>query len=167
MPRPLHLVVQLLAYAAFAGVIGYFSQAPAYRYGSQEMAVVKVSISHATQRVEPCITLTPEEIAELAPNMRNSLSCPRERQALQLELDVDDKTVLRVDEPPSGLWGDGPALVYRRFELPAGTHRLAVRLRDSGRAEGWDYRDEIVADLTAGRYFTVKFRPEIEGFIFR
>lgn len=167
MPESLNFVLRLAAYAAFAIVVAYFSRAPEYHYATQNMAVVKVSISHATEHVEPCTTLTPEEVAQLAPNMRNSISCARERVPLQLELDVDGKTVLYVDEPASGLWDDGPAQVYRRFELPAGTYRLAVRLRDSGRTEGWDYRDETVADLIAGRYFTVRFRPENEGFVFR
>ena len=167
MARSLNFILRLAAYAAFAIVIAYFSRAPEYHYASQDMAVIKVSVSHATQHVEPCITLTPEEVAQLAPNMRNSISCARKRVPLRLELDVDGKTVLHVDEPASGLWGDGPALVYRRFELPAGSYRLVVRLRDSRRTEGWDYRDETVANLIAGRYFTVRFRPENEGFVFR
>ncbi len=165
--KPLQLVVQLIAYTAFAGAIVYFSQAPAYHYRSADLAAVKVSISHATQHVEPCITLTPEEIAALAPNMRNTLSCARERQPLQMEVDVDGETVLRIDEPASGLWSDGPAVVYESFQLPAGTYQLAVRLRDSGRMEDWDYSDAIVAELLPGRYFTIKFRPETGGFVFR
>lgn len=167
MRKPLHLVVQVIAYAVFAGAVAYFSQAPAYHYRSPDLAAVKVSISHATQHVEPCITLTPEEIAALAPNMRNTLSCARARQPLQMEVDVDGETVLQIDEPPSGLWSDGPAVVYQSFELPAGTHRIAVRLRDSGGTEAWDYSDAVVAELLPGRYFTIKFRPETGGFVFR
>lgn len=167
MRKPLHLVVQVIAYAVFAGAVAYFSQAPAYHYRSPDLAAVKVSISHATQHVEPCITLTPEEIAALAPNMRNTLSCARARQPLQMEVDVDGETVLQIDEPPSGLWSDGPAVVYQSFELPAGTHRIAVRLRDSGGTEDWDYSDAVVAELLPGRYFTIKFRPETGGFVFR
>lgn len=167
MTRPFQFTMRVFAYVAFAGLIAYFSRDPVYHYSAADKAVVKVSISHATEHVEPCVTLSPQEIAKLAPNMRNALSCARERQPLQLELDIDGKTVLFVTEPPSGLWGDGPALVYRRFELPSGTHRLAIRLRDSGRADGWDFSDETVVNLTAGRYFTIKFRPETEGFVFR
>lgn len=158
---------QIIAYAAFAALIGYCSQSPAYRYSPPDRAVVKVSLSHATQRVEPCERLSPEEIARLAPNMRRDLQCKRERLPLTFELAVDGETVLNLEQPPSGLWRDGPALVYRRFELPPGRHRLGARLRDSARTAGWDYSGEAEVSLEAGRYFTITFRPTTGEFVFR
>ncbi|MDH3847982.1 MAG: hypothetical protein OEV05_09335, partial [Gammaproteobacteria bacterium] len=64
------IALQALTYAAFAVVLGYLSASPAYDYAAEEYATVKLSLSHAANRVKPCVRLTPKEIAELAPNMR-------------------------------------------------------------------------------------------------
>ena len=46
-------------------------------------------------------------------------------------------------------------------------HRLAVRLRDSGREHGWDYSSTAEVQLLAGRYLTITFRSESGEFVFR
>ena len=70
MRSALRLLLQFIAYAALAVMLGYFATQPSYRYGNASQASVKVSLSHAAERVEPCKQLTQEEIAELAMNMR-------------------------------------------------------------------------------------------------
>jgi hypothetical protein len=159
--------VQALAYTAFALLLGYFSFWPRYQYASAEMAVIKVSLSHATERVNPCVQLSPAHIAELAPNMRRPELCERKRLPLHLELDVDDRVILRRHAVPSGVWEDGPASVYERLQLAPGPHRIAVRLRDSARREGWDYTFTEDKVLQAGRYATITFRAENGGFSIR
>lgn len=160
-------MMQLVAYAAFALTIGYFSFWPRYDYASPDLASVKVSLSHAADRIEPCIRLTPAEIAELAPNMRTAERCSRARLPIVLELEVDGKVLLSVTAPPSGLWGDGPASIYERFGFAPGTHRFTARLRDTARSDGWDYEfsDEVV--LRPGRYLIVTFHGGDGGFRFR
>jgi len=69
--------------------------------------------------------------------------------------------------PPSGLWNDGAASIYARFEIAAGLHTMTARLRDTDREEGWDYAHTQRVTLEPGRYFTVTFRPETGGFDFR
>ena len=59
-------VVQMLLYAAFAIFVGVLSVAPAYQYADPELAVIKLSLSHAADRVEDCIRLTPQQINERA-----------------------------------------------------------------------------------------------------
>lgn len=167
MVKILRYVVQIFAYMGLALAVGYFSSMPQYDYASAERAAIKVSLSHATDRVKPCVLLTPEEVAALAPNMRRPERCERQRLPLTLELDVDGEAVLSLRALPSGVWSDGPASVYQRFELPPGPHMIAVRLRDSARAEGWDYTHSEDVDLQAGRYLAVTFRPETGGFKFR
>ncbi len=76
-------------------------------------------------------------------------------------------TVIRVTGEPSGLWKDGPASVYEKVGVDAGSHKITVRLRDSARESGWDDEHTEIADLTAGRYFTITFRGENGGFTFR
>jgi hypothetical protein len=128
------------------------------------MAEVKISLSHAAARVEPCVQLTPQEIAQLAPNMRRSQTCERKRVPLVLELEIDGVIIRRLEVAPSGLWEDGPASVYERFELAPGEHHVAARLRDTARSEGWDYTHSEKVVLEAGRYLTITFRPETGGF---
>ena len=167
MSEYLKLPLQVIAYAAFAIATGYFATMPAYRYADPQAATVKVSLSHAADRTAACVQLTQEEIAALAANMRRTETCERQRLPLLLELDVDGEAVLVLEAQPSGIWGDGPSSVYERFELEPGTHRITARLRDTARAEGWDYTltDEVV--LESGRYFTVTFKAETGGFHFR
>jgi len=163
----LRYLLQLLAYAAFALIVGYLSFWPRYEYAPPAAAVVKLSLSHATERVEPCVQLTPRQIAALAPNMRRAQKCERQRLPLVLQLEIDGEIAIDLQEAPSGLWGDGPASVYERFNLIPGLHSITVRLRDSARAESWDYTYTEDVMLQAGRYLTITFKPETGGFRIR
>ncbi|MGI9261476.1 MAG: hypothetical protein ACR2QR_05555 [Woeseiaceae bacterium] len=167
MTKLLKLSGQAAAYLAFAAFVAWFAASPAYHYADAEMASVKLSLSHAAERVEPCVQLTPEQIAEFAANMRRTEACERERLPLILEMDVDGETAISLVAQPSGLWNDGPASIYERFEIEPGTHRISVRLRDTARNEGWDY--ELTEDvvLEPGRYFSVTFQQATGGFKFR
>lgn len=167
MASGIRILAQLLAYAAFAAVTGYLSASPAYDYADAGNATVKLSLSHAADRVKPCVRLTPEEIAALAPNMRRPEKCERARLPLTVELQIDGETVTRIVAAPSGLWDDGPASIYERFEVAPGSHRVVARLRDSNRNDGWDYVHAENVNLSAGRYFTITFRAESGGFSFR
>ena len=82
MNRFIAFILQVIAYAAFAMAIVWFATRPTYNYGDSEMAEIKLSLSHATDKVEPCVQLTQEEIAELAANMRRTEVCERERLPL-------------------------------------------------------------------------------------
>ena len=167
MISALKLLLQAMTYAGFAAFLGYLSASPAYDYEPADMASVKLSLSHAANRVKPCARLTPQEIAELAPNMRVQQRCERERLPLSVQLVVDGDIVIDLQASPSGVWNDGAASVYERFNLPPGKHELTARLRDSDRADGWDYTHSETVILRPGRYFTVTFHPETGGFRFR
>lgn len=159
--------IQLVAYLAFAVLVGYLSASPAYDYAPADMATIKLSLSHATERVKPCIQLTPEQIAELAANMRRVEQCERERLPMIVELEIDGALVAQIEAPPSGLWGDGPASVYERIEVRPGEHTVVARMRDSNRDEGWDYIGSRQVKLEPGRYFTITFQAATGGFTFR
>lgn len=161
------LFLLVLLYAAFGLVIGYFSFWPRYRYADSAMAQIKISFSHAADRVEPCVRLTPQQMAELAPNMRRAEVCERARLPLTLEVELDGRVALARTEEPSGLWDDGPASVYARLDVAPGRHRLTARLRDSARGDGWDYTHSEDIALEAGRYYTLTFTAESGGFEFR
>lgn len=163
----MQLIVQASAYAVFAVVVGLLSAWPAYDNAARDRAIVKLSLSHAAARIRPCVVLTPDELAELAPNMRQPERCERARLPLVVELEIDGDVVLRIEAPPSGLWDDGPASVYQRFEFDPGPHEVTARLRDSARSDGWDYSHTEAVRFERGRYFSVTFRAESGGFKFR
>jgi hypothetical protein len=167
MIKAASILLQLALYGAFAATLGWFATNPSYRYADPAMASVKVSLSHAADRVEPCVRLTPEEIAELAMNMKQTEACERERRPLFVEIDVDGETLFSLRAEPTGLWNDGPASVYERFAVPPGRHRVTARLRDTSRTDGWDYTNSADVVLEPGRYFTVTFKAETGGFNFR
>ncbi len=160
-------LLQVSLYAVFTIVVGYFSIAPSYRYAGEDTATVKLSLSHAADRVEACVKLTPQEINERAAAGQPINECGRERLPLTVELDIDGERVLQVTASPSGLWNDGPASVYERLVVAPGAHTITARLRDTARTHGWDYEHSETVELAAGRYFTITFRAETGGFGFR
>ena len=167
MRNAIRYLLQVMAFASFGVMVGYLSFWPEYQYASPETATVKLSLSHATDRVEPCVQLTPQQIAELAPNMRRAQACVRQRLPLLLQLEVDGEIAIELLATPTGLWEDGPASVYERFNLSAAAHTITIRMRDSARAEGWDYTHTEDVVLEAGRYMTITFKAENGGFRIR
>lgn len=167
MRNPLALLGQIATYAAFGLLLGHFSAAPSYTWIDPESAVIRLSFNHAGERVAECRQLSPEEIARLAPNMRQPLDCPRARVPLLVELTLDGDVLYRAAALPSGLADDGPATVYERFLVAPGTHEIGARLRDSRRTEGFDYAGRVQVELAAGQNFVVDFRAGTGGFIFK
>ena len=162
----LRAIGQLALFAAFGVVVAAFSDRPSYERVAPDRAVVKLSFSHAGEPREPCRTLTPEELAALAANMRSGVDCPRERVPVVVELEIDGERVYHASLRPSGLAGDGPSSVYERFEVPAGPHRVRVRLRDTARASGFDHEGTADVRLAERQSFVIDFRPELGGFQF-
>ncbi len=142
---PAAWVGQILLYGLFALVIGVFSGWPPYRHLAADQALVKLSFSHTGKPVSECRPQSAEELAKLPPNMRAPLRCPRERSPIVVELDLDGAPALRHVARPSGLSLDGASSVYHRVALPAGAHRVTVRLKDDARSTGFAHvRDETV-----------------------
>jgi len=71
----------------------------------------------------------------------------------------------RGEHAPAGLWNDGPSTVLERIVVPTGPQTLTVRLRDSGRKDGFDFEQEIRADLAAAQNFVIEFRAD-QGFVY-
>lgn len=159
-------LLQALLYGAFIAFIGYFSVAPAYRHVDPQLAVIKLTFSHAAERREPCRKLSPKELAQLAPNMRRPMDCERERLPLLVEFEIDGELVFQTEEAPTGLWKDGPSTVYQKFPVQAGSHELVARLRDGRDTEGFDYERAASVELAPGQNFVVGFRAAAGGFKF-
>ncbi|MCP4696515.1 MAG: hypothetical protein GY862_06670 [Gammaproteobacteria bacterium] len=160
-------VLQVLNYAMFMGIVGYFSASPTYRHLAPEQAVITLAFGHAGQPVRECRRRTPEELAKLPPNMRNPMDCPRKRSPLEVELRMDEQLMLQEVYPPAGLSGDGGVDVYRRMKVPAGRHRLSVRMKDSVRSEGFNYVQETDVDLAPAQKLVIEFKAESGAFIIK
>jgi hypothetical protein len=167
MTKFLRISLQVALFASFALFVHHFSSAPRYEYERPELATVKLSLSHGAELVVPCVQFTIEEIAAMPLDDRRPAQCERERLPLTVELEVDGEVVVHIEAAPLGLSKDGPASVYERFTLQPGSHRITARLRDTDRAEGWDYTHTDDVTLEAGRYFTVTFKAETGGFVYR
>ncbi len=167
MNRIFRYAGQAAVYAAAAAIIGYFSQAPAYRAFPEDTARIRLSFQHGGERLVDCRRRTSAEIAKLAPNMRKPMDCQRERVPLYVELTIDGTVRYQRTLPPTGLSGDGPSKVYERIDIPAGPHRLDLRLRDSKRETGFDYEKTFTMSLAANQSIAIDFRSEAGGFIIR
>ena len=167
MPKVLQYIGQFIAYALFAMVVGYLATQPAYTHMDPEEALIKLSFSHAGAHIRECRKLTQEELNRLPPNMRRPTDCPRERVPLLIELELDGTIIYHDTLPPSGFSGDGASTAYRKFPVTAGAHHLVARLRDSRRADGFDYEKAVDVSLTPQQNFVIDFRPELGGFLFQ
>ena len=163
--KPVRYLLQAIAYGAFAATVAYFSTSPTYRLRGDDSAVVKLSFSHSAQLVQACRERSEAELAKLAPNMRTKMDCPRQRADVLVELDMDGKTLYRINTPPTGLRQDGAASVYRRLEIPAGHHRFHARMAD-GPDRAFSYSKELDLDLAPGQVLIVDFLTGEGGFVF-
>jgi hypothetical protein len=156
---------QALLYALFALFIGVFSAWPPYQALPPGQALLKVSFIHHGQRVAPCRPYTPQELAKLAPNMRTPLKCGRERAPVEIEVVLDGATVYRQVAPASGLSRDGASSVYHRMDVPAGEHRITVRLKD-GPGAVFGYTREATLRLAPAQVLVIDFDPQKGGITF-
>jgi hypothetical protein len=160
------VVGQVVLYGLFAAVLGYFSTSPAYTHLPSDMALVKVSFTHAARRIGECRLRSDEEMAKLPPNMRIREDCPRERAPIRIELEVDGDLVYSDVLLPSGLSRDGATAVYRRFPVPAGRHRFEAKLSDTASGE-FDYEREETVELAPAQILLVEFNTQAGGLVFR
>jgi len=166
MKQALRIAAQLALYVPLMVLIGYFSTAPRFSTLGPDEALLRLSFIHAAERKEPCRERSAAELAQLAPNMRAALDCPRERADLLVELEVDGKIALQRVVPPSGLRRDGNATVYHRLPLPAGRHHIVARLRDRPGA-GFNFVGETTLELAPGAALLIDFSKDKGGFVFR
>lgn len=157
---------QLALYVPLLALIGYFSTDPPFVVLPDNQALVLLSFSHAGARKEECRQRTPEELAKLAPNMRALQDCPRERNPVTVELELDGRQLYHIEAPPAGLKKDGASTVYRRSTVAAGEHHVVVRLRDQATGS-FGYVKEETIDIPAGASLVIDFHAGQGGFKFR
>jgi hypothetical protein len=147
---PMQLVGQGTAWLLFAAAVGVFAQWPSYSTIAPGHGELKLSMAHLTERLEPCVQLSAEELAALPPNMRAPERCPRERAPAVVELVADGAPLLQTAVRPVGLARGGRVYLQDRWALPAGEYELELRLRDTPREQGFDKVQRFSLALAAG-----------------
>jgi len=165
MAKPAAIVGQIILYGAFASFIGFFATSPKYKQIPDDAALIKLSMSHLGGR--ECRKRSAEELAALPPNMRAPLDCPRGRSDIKLQLEIDGKPVFETLMHPTGLSRDGVSTVYQRFELKAGTYRLAVKMNDNLVNPGFNHVKEAQVTLKPAQVLVVDFNPDKGGLFFQ
>lgn len=154
------IVIEASFWLLFAVVVGLFSAWPGYSFVATDEAIISVAFSHAADRIGDCRQLTQAELDKLPPNMRTVNDCPRARFPLVIELRSGESLLYADTLQPSGIWSDGKANVYKRIRVRAGTHRLQVRMDDSGDPNGFRYEYSETMAIAAGRNVVVHFNGD-------
>jgi len=165
-PLPLRAACMALVLGGLGGATGVLATRPAWHQLAPQQAVIRLSIRHATAPKVACKPLTPQELTDLKPNMRRQVGCPRERWPVYVELERNGELIYSGTHPPSGLWNDGSATVFESFRVSAGPQSIVVRMRDSGREEGFDQVQSGAVDLKPEQNFVIEFHTG-EGFSWR
>ncbi len=145
--------------------VALFSAWPSWQNLPPDTALVRLSF--AQSGVRTCRDRTDKELEALAANMRRNQICERRRAPVHVEMDMDGQQILSRDLEPSGLAGSGPSRIYQRFEVPAGTHDIALRLRTDPNNKGFDDTAERRVTLASGQSLAIDYDAEAGGFAFR
>jgi hypothetical protein len=167
MPSVFAWAGQAAVYAAAAAVVGYFASSPTYQQVPEGLAQIKVSFRHGGMRVEDCKRLTSKEVAKMPANKRRANTCTRERIPVVVEIRIDGSVAYEAVLQPTGFSRDGPSETYDKILVPAGPHHIEARLRDSKRADGFDY--EMAADVVLEPFqnLAIDFKADRGGFLLR
>jgi hypothetical protein len=167
MPDGSRYAGQILFYGALMALIGYLSSRPLLSNFPLQSAQIKLSFAHGAERIAECRRLTYQEIAKLPPNERRPNTCGRERLPIRIQVLLDHASIYDAVLEPTGLSSDGPARVYQKFSVPPGRHEITARLRDSRRAEGFDYETHAIVDLKPLQNLAIDFKRDQGAFSFR
>jgi hypothetical protein len=170
LPVPNLREVQLWAtravvFALFIAPVAALSSWPPYRLLEPDQAVVKLSLRHSGVRLVDCRERSAQELADLPPNMRTSLDCPRERSPLVLQMEIGGRRMVDAAIDPRGLRNDGRAAFYRRIVVPAGRHALTVRMKDDIRAAAFPFELQREVELRPGQILVVDFDSQSGRFV--
>ncbi|MCB1857192.1 MAG: hypothetical protein KDI63_02920 [Gammaproteobacteria bacterium] len=152
------LLLQILNYAVFMGLVGYFSFMPPYARLQPDEAMITLAISHAGERVQECRKMDPAEMAKLPPNMRVATECPRERSPVTVKVLLDKlKVIDRVVTAP-GLYNDQGVDIYESVRVPTGNYRLSILMNDNVRIEGPTYQHQQPISLSPAQLVVIQFQ---------
>lgn len=152
---------QALLYALFFVPLAYITHRPLHQHLEADMAVLKIAVRHAGAIVGECTPVGTEAYANQPATMKRTEICPRERSPVQLELILDGSTLYRASIPASGLHSDGVSSMYKRFNVPAGDHRIQLLMNDDQAVAGPTWQLEQDIQLEPAQVVVATFK---EGF---
>jgi len=162
LKRPRHLILGGALSLALSLGTAVLASWPDWQSVPEDHGMLRLSFAHSG--VRNCRDRTEAELANLPPNMRNAQLCDRRRAPVRIEMDIDGKQVYTADVGPSGIAGSGASRVYEKFELPAGTRAISLRLRDDPAAVGFAYSAEYDVTLSPGQSIAIDFDAASGGF---
>lgn len=166
MPSPKHLMLQIVNYTVFMGLVWYFSFSPSYVRLTPDESMITLALSHAGKPVQECHRKSPEELAKLPPNMRVLEECPRERSPVKIEVFMDDKAVIDEIVTP-GLYKDQGVDIYHSVKVPKGDHMLKVRMNDNMRVSGPTHQLDQSVSLEAAQLLVIQFKSGLDQFVIK
>lgn len=107
--------------------ISWGSLAPLEVAGSDD-AMIRISLGARPERIEICTRQTDEELAKLAPQMRQTVICEGTTARYRLEVRRNDTLLHSQVVRGGGLRNDRPLYVFQVLRVPPGPAALAVRL---------------------------------------
>jgi hypothetical protein len=152
------MTVARVLYAGAASALGLallaFVSAVPMAYHPKDVAGLRLSWSARPERIEQCRQLSTEEQAEREEHMRQRVECRGKFATYALSVEVDGRAIGEAVIRGAGLRHDRPLYLLRDFPVPAGEHRLRVRLR---RREQTDddaaaFAEAVVPDADTGLY---------------
>jgi hypothetical protein len=192
--KPIRVIGIAIALASLLAIT-YASSAP-MTTGNPGDAFIRLSIAARPERIETCRTLSDEELAKVAPQMRQRVICEGTTARYQLTLHRDDQLLVSRMLRGGGLRHDRRMYVLRDLRVPPGPSRLRVRIvrvdtvaattaSDAADEDDDDDRErarrqrgreaaipaEISADLTAdigpGEVLLIMYEPELHRLVSR
>ena len=157
-----HLLGGLLLTLPLLYGVAVFSGEPDWQSLPADSGLVRLSFTHSGARA--CRDRTEAELAALPKNMRAAQLCERRRSPVRIEMEVDGALLLAQELRPSGIAGSGPSRIYRSLTLPAGRHRVVLRMNDDPAIEGFTRKAVFTLDLAPEQGIAIDFDPLKGGF---
>lgn len=160
-----HFVAGGLVSLAVVLATAALSAWPAWRTLPPDTALLRLSFTQSGART--CRDRTAEELAALPRNMRQAQVCERRRAPVYVEMALNGEIAFAENLPPGGLSGSGPSRVYERFELPAGSYAIDLRLRTDPSVAGFTDTATRSVRLDPGQSLAIDYYHEAGGFVFQ
>ncbi|MBT4159893.1 MAG: hypothetical protein HOC70_12620 [Gammaproteobacteria bacterium] len=139
---------QVIVIGLMMVALGYLSDRPTYRIMEPSQTELRLIIRHSGVLIGACEVKTPDELKSLAPNMRQPMTCPREKSPLSFELWVDGEILHQSVVKPSGIHDDGVLALYRSFRLAAGKKEIELKVKDQAELAEFNLRLKQTLDLS-------------------
>lgn len=145
----------------------YFASDAPYAASRPAESLIKLTFKHPGKIAEDCRERTPEELARMPVHMRKAKDCERTRPPVHVEFSLDGRVLLARTFPATGIMKDGPSYAYETFLVSPGSHKIVVDMRDSLRAEGFDYTFSRDLTLDPGSVAVIDFDNARQSFVVR